>query len=58
MLVSIRMLWDRFQVQGHGKRSFPYSLKNLVRLTVTFIRIFPDIVSSYDDDEMSCVAHS
>ena len=40
------------------KHSFPYNLKNLVRLTVIFIRIFPDIVSSYDDDEMSRVAHN
>ena len=40
------------------KHSFPYNLKNLVRLTVIFIHILRDIVSSYDDNEMSPVAHN
>ena len=40
-----------------SKHSFPYNLKNLVRLTVIFICIFRYIVSSYDEDEMSRVAH-
>ena len=41
-----------------SKHSFPYNLKNLVRLTVIFICIFRYIVSSYDEDEMSGVAHN
>ena len=41
-----------------SKHSFPHNLKNLVRLTVIFICIFRYIVSSYDEDEMSCVAHN
>ena len=40
-----------------GKHSFPYNLKNSVWLTVIFIHIFPDIGISYDDNEMSRVAH-
>ena len=40
------------------KHSFPYNLKNLVRLTVIFIYIFCDFVSSYDDNEMSLVVHT
>ena len=40
------------------KHSFPYNLKNLVRLTVIFMHIFCDFVSSYDDDESSRVANN
>ena len=41
-----------------SKHSFPHNLKNLVRLTVIFIHIFCDFVSSYDDDESSRVANN